>query len=194
MLQGPDDGWSCQADQATWTGQQGIKVLRRWPFLSCRDSPNVDQEQDNTVHTAAGVKVKLCLYSFTGVFGMGSSTAWGAWEGRRRNLLDGNLTFEHRLYLVLIFSTVHVRLFHGKSRSKRQAQRKSSLQEFNKVAKSLFLHFIMHMPWNYVLLEPDLSKQTFQVAHSCPHLSSTSAFGWCDTILSWQSVSALVWV
>ena len=31
--------------------------------------------QDNTVHTAAGVKVKLCLYSFTIVRGVGSSMA-----------------------------------------------------------------------------------------------------------------------
>lgn len=104
VLQGLHDSWSCQPDQAMWTGWQGIKVLKRWLFLSCRDGPNVDQEQDNTVHTAAGIKVKLCLYSFIGVFGMGSSTAWGAWEGRRRNLLDGNLTFAHQLYLVLFFS------------------------------------------------------------------------------------------
>lgn len=32
----------------------------------------------------------------------------------------------------------------------RQAQRKGSLQKV-KVAKSLFLHFIMHVPWNYVI-------------------------------------------
>lgn len=51
---------------------------------------------------------------------MGSSTVWGAWEGRRGNLLDGNLTIEHHLYLVLILSTVHVRLFNGKSRSRRK--------------------------------------------------------------------------
>lgn len=48
---------------------------------------------------------------------MGSSTAWGT-ERRRGNLLDGNLTIEHQLYLVLILSTVHVRLFSGKSRSR----------------------------------------------------------------------------
>lgn len=77
---------------------------------------NGDQEQGNTVR-AADVKVRLSLF-FTIVFGMGSSTAWGAWEGRRGNLLDGNLTIEHQLYLVLILSTVHVRLFNGKSRSR----------------------------------------------------------------------------
>lgn len=31
----------------------------------------------------------------------------------------------------------------------KEAQKKGSLQEFSKVAKSLFLHFVMHMPWNY---------------------------------------------
>lgn len=48
VMQGPDEGWSCQPDQATCTGQQGIKVLRRAvPVL--RDSMNGDQEQGNTV-------------------------------------------------------------------------------------------------------------------------------------------------
>lgn len=62
-----------------------------------------------------------CLYSLTIGFGMGSSTAWGLWEEWRGTLLDGNLTFEHRLYLVLlILSTVHVRLFSGKSGSRRK--------------------------------------------------------------------------
>lgn len=36
--------------------------------------------------------------------------------------------------------------------------------------------------------------QTFQVAHSCSHLSSISAFGQCDAILSWHLTSARVWV
>lgn len=76
------------------------------------------------VHTAAGVKVKFCLYSFTILFGLGSSTAWGApWKGRGAEggiLLDGNLTFERQLYLMSIFNTLHARLFHGKSRNRRR--------------------------------------------------------------------------
>ena len=67
------------------------------------------------------MKVKFCLYSFTILFGIGSSTAWGApWKGRRGILLDGNLTFERQLYLMSIFNTFHVRLFHGKSRNRRR--------------------------------------------------------------------------
>lgn len=67
MLVGP-------ASLTTWTGQQGIKVLR-WLFQCCNDGMNGEQGQ-NTIHTAASVKVKPCLYFFTIVFGMGSSTAW----------------------------------------------------------------------------------------------------------------------
>lgn len=32
----------------------------------------------------------------------------------------------------------------------RWAPGKDSLQQFNVVAKSLLLHFIMHVPWSYV--------------------------------------------
>lgn len=74
--------------------------------MCCRGGMNDDQGQDNTVHRAAGVKVKLCLYSFTIVFRSGSSSAWGAWEWRRGNLLDGNITFEHLLYLGAYFQHI----------------------------------------------------------------------------------------
>lgn len=35
---------------------------------------------------------------------------------------------------------------------------KGSLHEFNIVAKRLFLHFVMHRPWDFVFLEPDFRK------------------------------------
>lgn len=64
---------------------------------------------------------------------MGSSTGELGRGGEERDLLDGNLTFEHQLYLVLIFSTVLVRLFNGKSRTRKMG---SEERFFAKVPQS----------------------------------------------------------
>jgi hypothetical protein len=59
----------------------------------------------------------------------------------------------------------------------RQAWRKGSLSELNTVARSLFLHFILHVSWSYVF-GTSLKKNKLSREHRAgSHLSSIAAFG-----------------